>query len=650
MKFGTMTIKNFMIIASAEVNLADRGLVGVQGENVDDTSADSNGAGKSSAFEALQWCLYGETAQGFGGDEIVNRFSDGGKNCEVSVPIQDGSDNWIVTRYRKHKVHKNAVHLFKDETTVSGTVLKDCTQGTNDLTQKMILKLLGCPLDVFCASIYAGQGKMPELAGMTDKKLKMLVEEAAGTTVLESAYEEARQRLNDLKANRDMLARRIDNCIDLISTTNTEILDLKARETGWDAGNKARVATLTDEARNLVATARGYEADIAAIDLPKVRGRMMQLDAMIAAVGGEQAQERALNVALSKAQGDYRVACSTLKNMRDELDASNKRLTGIGHRIGCPCDDCGRPLTAAEIAPSKKVAEDRVRIAGKRVDDAVLAAKQAEDTLRASQTALDDHRASMTDIAGVSAERASLEKQERQAQTLTGQRAVLISNARAKADEAKRAAADPNPISGMVAKAKAKLENLKDELAKLDALLREQNTGVEVAESVVKVFSPAGVRAHILDTVTPFLNDQTARYLAVLSDGNITATWATLVPNAKGELKEKFSIEVVNKFGGEKFGLTSGGEKRKVSIAAALALQDLVATRATKPLDLFIADEIDTALDNAGVERLMIVLEEKARERGSVFVISHSDLKDWIGQTMVVTKKGKMSTISEFEA
>lgn len=649
MRFGNMQIRNFMAIATAEVNLADRGLVGVQGENTDDTSADSNGAGKSSAFEALQWCLYGETAQGFGADEIVNRFSDGGKNCEVSVPIQDGSDNWIVTRYRKHKIHKNAVHLFKDESTLAGTVLKDCTQGTNDLTQKMILKLLGCPLDVFCASIYAGQGKMPELAGMTDKKLKMLVEEAAGTTVLESAYEEARQRLNALKVDRDALSRRVDNCCDLINSVDAEVLDLKRQEANWQASNSARVNAVTAQARDYVAQSHKIAADIDTLDLPKVRGRMMQLDAMIAAVGGERAQERTFNLALSKAQGDLRVAQTELRQSRDALDKANKAVAEVDHKIGCPCDECDRPLTAAEIAPTKKIAEDRAKIALKRATDATRAEETAHDALTAFQKALDDHRASMTDIGAVTAERASLEVSERVWQKLTSERAVLISNARAKADEAKRAAADPNPITTMVTKAQVKRQNLADELVKLEALLDEQNIGVEVAESVVKVFSPAGVRAHILDTVTPFLNDQTARYLAVLSDGNISATWATLVPNAKGELKEKFSIEVVNTLGGEKFGLTSGGEKRKVSIAAALALQDLVATRATKPLDLFIADEIDTALDPAGVERLMIVLEEKARERGSVFVISHSDLKNWIRQVLVVTKKGKMSTISEIE-
>lgn len=53
-------------------------------------------------------------------------------------------------------------------------------------------------------------------------------------------------------------------------------------------------------------------------------------------------------------------------------------------------------------------------------------------------------------------------------------------------------------------------------------------------------------------------------------------------------------------------------------------------SRATKPINLWIADEIDYALDESGLERLMVVLDRKARERGTVLIISHqSGLKDW---------------------
>ena len=150
----------------------------------------------------------------------------------------------------------------------------------------------------------------------------------------------------------------------------------------------------------------------------------------------------------------------------------------------------------------------------------------------------------------------------------------------------------------------------------------------------------------VLDPGSAAAGQSRAQYLGALADGNINATWSTLSKTAKGELKEKFNIEVVNDKGAKSFAGLSGGEKRKVRLAAAMALQDMVASRATKPINIFIADEVDHALDEAGLERLMGVLEKKAKERGTVLVISHNSLSDWIDNVITVTKTGGTSNVA----
>ena len=58
MYFGKLSIKNFLVIGEAEVDLHNCGLTLIEGRNEDDESANSNGAGKSSLVDALCWCLY----------------------------------------------------------------------------------------------------------------------------------------------------------------------------------------------------------------------------------------------------------------------------------------------------------------------------------------------------------------------------------------------------------------------------------------------------------------------------------------------------------------------------------------------------------------------------------------------------------------
>ncbi|MDM1663815.1 SMC family ATPase, partial [Escherichia coli] len=139
--------------------------------------------------------------------------------------------------------------------------------------------------------------------------------------------------------------------------------------------------------------------------------------------------------------------------------------------------------------------------------------------------------------------------------------------------------------------------------------------------------------------VTPFLHIRTAEYLNTLSDGNIVAVWSTMETTKKGEYRDKFNISVIKTGSSKSFQTLSGGEKRKVRIACSLALQDLVASRASKNIELFIGDEIDDALDTAGLERLMGILEAKARERGTVMIISHKEMKSWFREIITVEVK-----------
>ena len=69
-----LKIENFLIIGQANINLSNRGLCRIAGENSDDTTSSSNGSGKSALIEAIYWCLFGETLRNIkSADGVVNR-------------------------------------------------------------------------------------------------------------------------------------------------------------------------------------------------------------------------------------------------------------------------------------------------------------------------------------------------------------------------------------------------------------------------------------------------------------------------------------------------------------------------------------------------------------------------------------------------
>lgn len=643
MKIHSVEIRNFMSIGSASITLADRGLCLIQGENLDDSSADSNGAGKSSVAEAICWALYGATARGEDTDAVVNTKA--GKDCRVCVTIEDDGKLYAVARHRKHKTGKNAVHLHSVDGPTS-TYDADLTLGTDKLTQERIEKLIGCSYEVFAGSIYAGQEKMPDLPAMTDKNLKALIEEASGSTILEAAYAEARTHLTAVKTGYTSAVAAVERLQEKVEDAKKASLDFLERDRDW----KDKRAEEIRQAKAALATeVAAIKKDRATIDedaLARMRDQIAAIDARLAAVVDEQVKLRDYDKAIAEMTAKIVHLKGAQKLIHNEIVQIDRAHFAAHDRLGEPCSECARPLTETEIGPLKTALQARREKYVEQNAATIDALEAAQVSLEKLTETRDAFAASMTDVSHEASQRAAIASGIAALEAKQRDIATRVESAKRTKEMLERLVAEKSPFEALIDQAgEAHDRHIKD-LKVAEAAVAANAELVEDAEAVVKVFGPAGVRARILDEVTPFLNDQTAKYLGVLSDGNITATWSTLVKTAKGDLKEKFSIEV-EAAGGKTFKAISGGERRKVRVATALALQDLVARRATKPIDLFIGDEIDDALDDAGLERLMTILEEKAKERGSVFVISHRSLRDWISNVIKVVKKDGQATVVE---
>ena len=318
MRLLSVTIHNFMAISRAEVKLADRGLVLVQGVNDDESSATSNGAGKSSFADALCWCLYGTTARGEAGDQIVNRFV--GKDCSVAMSVQDGPHDYLITRYRKHKTHKNQLKV--KQIILGFEAWTDLTKGTEKLTQEVINQIIGCSFEVFTGAVYAGQEKMPDLPGMTDKTLKMLIEEASGATLLEAAYDEAQTRLRAIKAEveaSDELRVRVQI---LVEENETRLEDAKAGKTTFEKDRLEAVKVIHAKA---TVTKSQYEALKVKIDAGDrevdLKHEIKVLDDAIAAVESERKTEKTILGRLSTLQTMLAAHDATISNL-----AANAKL------------------------------------------------------------------------------------------------------------------------------------------------------------------------------------------------------------------------------------------------------------------------------------------------------------------------------------
>ncbi|VGL56917.1 AAA family ATPase [Klebsiella pneumoniae] len=631
MKFLTLEVENFMALANAKVELDQRGLVLIQGVNAGDSSAASNGAGKSTLMNSLMWCIYGETSHGVKGDDVLSTGHE--KNCRVKVTIEDEGKRYAIIRHRKHKEFKNRLIVRGED--------GDMTKGKDSLTQEFVERLIGASKEVFMASIYASQEAMPDLPGMSDKNLKTIVEEAAGVDRLTKAYAIARERANAAAARMETTKTKMDACLSLVESAQNELESAKTSSEAWERDRSERL----DVAR---ADLVGAEVTLTEVEM-ELRSLPEQIRDTENAIGKEReklASKEEHDAKLVKVRGaitDIRASIRITENIQKEAmqraRAHKVKAEEVNTKVGEPCPTCGKAYCVEDLSTVKESFVEQARSEISQAQASATSVAKYQEHLEKALKIESSLVASTPDVSAIISRIEQLTKElgtlrHREKEVVAVE--ALVARARSEVD---RITKETNPFLAVIKRHEESLAANKSNYGVLKTELKNIQEQALLLDKARQVYSPAGVRSHILTSVTPFLNAQTAEYLNTLSDGNIVAEWSTMESTKKGEWRDKFNISV-RKIGASKtFQTLSGGEKRKVRIACSLALQDLVASRASKNIELFIGDEIDDALDTAGLERLMGILEAKARERGTVMIISHKEMKSWFRETITVEVK-----------
>ncbi|EIW8764599.1 AAA family ATPase [Klebsiella pneumoniae] len=631
MKFLTLEVENFMALANAKVELDQRGLVLIQGVNAGDSSAASNGAGKSTLMNSLMWCIYGETSHGVKGDDVLSTGHE--KNCRVKVTIEDEGKRYAIIRHRKHKEFKNRLIVRGED--------GDMTKGKDSLTQEFVERLIGASKEVFMASIYASQEAMPDLPGMSDKNLKTIVEEAAGVDRLTKAYAIARERANAAAARMETTKTKMDACLSLVESAQNELESAKTSSEAWERDRSERL----DVAR---ADLVGAEVTLTEVEM-ELRSLPEQIRDTENAIGKEReklASKEEHDAKLVKVRGaitDIRASIRITENIQKEAmqraRAFKVKAEEVNTKVGEPCPTCGKTYCVEDLSTVKESFVEQARSEISQAQASATSVAKYQEHLEKALKIESSLVASTPDVSAIISRIEQLTKElgtlrHREKEVVAVE--ALVARARSEVD---RITKETNPFLAVIKRHEESLAANKSNYGVLKTELKNIQEQALLLDKARQVYSPAGVRSHILTSVTPFLNAQTAEYLNTLSDGNIVAEWSTMESTKKGEWRDKFNISV-RKIGASKtFQTLSGGEKRKVRIACSLALQDLVASRASKNIELFIGDEIDDALDTAGLERLMGILEAKARERGTVMIISHKEMKSWFRETITVEVK-----------
>lgn len=636
MKFKELKVKNFCSFADATLPLDARGLVLILGENLDAPKADSNGSGKSLLFDALCWCLWGQTVRGIKGDSVVSRKAK--KNCVVEVSFSDNGNNYRVVRHQKDKDHfkANDLEFFINEDNACSSSISG--------TQELVDEAVGLDFLTFRAMM---PGAGIKAAEMTDKAIKELLESLLQTELLAEAQAIAKSRLKEVSLKLAALQAAFKALTDAASKHNALICTYKENFASFSKNTEDALGMMDAEIANQEEQIQSLTQDVANATKAAASARVLENHLELLSKQEQGVRSTMANL-LSKAEGNIKAEQQDLNMLiieRGTLTAEIKRLNSLGDS----CSNCGQTVdpnhvgehlntaaTAKEFIDSRiQVLEEHIR-GIKKASDAALAEqyKKLEENsteAKAVTKKLQEHKANAASAVKFEA---YLKRAREDLQGLIKSR-----NDRAELK---------NPFQDLIQEATATLYAQEEDLNEYKCDIADAEKLVAELEFWVEGFSPKGMRSHMLRNITPILNDRAAHYCKLLTGNEMKIRFQTERTLKNGTSSEDFNIIVEQANGSDSYAGCSGGEKARADLVISLVLGDLASFRANKKIPFRFLDEAFERVDNAGLDAVVNLLIDQRDKYETIFVITHkSELKQYFSKTITVTKENGYSKMED---
>lgn len=630
MRPGLMTIENFMTIKDLQVHLGDKGLVLINGENLDDDAFDSNGSGKSAIFsEAPTWCLFGKTIRDLPADKVINRNV--GRNTMVSLELVDEErgDSYEVFRHRSHSQHGNHVLLFHDGVNITGKSDKD--------TNLLIEEIIGMDYLTFTNSIMFGQGISKMFAQSTDAEQKSILEQMLQIGIFKQCLEKTKEKIEVIKSDLNGFDTDLKVSRNLMIGLNQQVEDLQAKEAELGEKVTQRIAEL-DQSR------LSYHDAI--LNLPKSKDLLDELatsEKLLATTINKLDVFKKYEEDRSKISSLILSANKDVTNLDSFIKTCSKNLHDIrsGTNVPKTCEKCGQALALKDTSHieshlEKDIADSTQAIGVCNTEIERLMGLHSKVIKKLGNKAvieksISDLRENITGI------KYDIKARDTKEKSLVDSLGTIMNMIRDQEDLLS------TTYTSLIEENIAKINATGNIAFDIEVCIDIKNEELAKYEFWISGFGNQGIKSVLLDSVTPFLNKKANYYLGKLTGSSIEVKFTTQVEaksgKNKGEKKDKFSVSVTNKNGDDSYQGNSGGEKRRTDIAINMSLQDLVLSRSSKKLDFLVFDEAFEGLDGVGCENVIHLLYEKAMEFGSVYVITHNDeLKKLFSKDMTVRK------------
>lgn len=594
--FDKIQVTNFFSFGEVEVNLDRGGYVLVSGINENPVdNAISNGSGKSSLFDAVIWCLTGNTIREC--KNVSNINADNG--AKVTLYFSVDKDVYEITRTKDYKPLGTTLKIIQNGQDVSGKGIRDTEKILQEYLPDLTASFLG-------SVIILGQGLPQRFSNNTPSGRKDVLEKLSQSDFMINELNDkvSKRRavlsnnLDEVKQNTSYLIGQQKVREQVVSNTDKEIAELK--DFRLNANSYLNDCLRSRDNYRLYFEEVQSKVDDAQTSLTKVSGECQEVRSKLTNLRAEKLVKE------NEIRSTYDPPISTTDADIRTLENQIKTLSAISD----VCPTCGQKLVGVE---KPDVSPLEAELAQKKAIKSSLV-QEKSDKLQA----LHDNE--------VDEESQIIEKQKRLSIVLSDKESELsqlkreLVDAQAKYLNAEKvyneAFARVNSVEESIQQKEILLKESHDCLADLDKkILYNINEQKDMEErlSVIAKMSTAlkrDFRGYLLTNVIDYVAKRAKYYsLQVFGNDNI------------GFSLEGNAIEI--SFDGKEYSNLSGGEKQRVDLIIQLSIRDMLCCFMGFSSNIIVLDEFVDGLDSAGCEQVLNLIAKNLSDVGTVYIITH---------------------------
>lgn len=592
--FNRIVIDNFLSYGHAELTLSNQGfatIVGINNNVID--NAQSNGSGKSGIWDALVWCLTGNTIRGTVKNLANNVLN---KGCKVELDFMLDQHQYKVIRCKDYEKQGTNLFLYIDGENKSGKGIRD--------TEKLLQEAMpDITFELISSVIILGQGLPQRFSNNTPSGRKELLEKLSRSDfMIEDIKSKLIARTKQLQDEEQTAISDIRYYNGLCDTYDTQVQELRekiARLQSQDADTEyeklslrvADVQKLKDETLTQI--------DKSNITLTTLQQSLEQVN-----IEYNTYKDSLVQIQQEKTQLDFQ---HSLQN--EKIKQVEKELNKL-KSIKDVCPTCGQPLKNV-VKPDTTLLESELSSLIDERDniDKLIVSKTAELNTQVNngiskyQNVIDEINNEIkaekslqaqynTDLSQInqnlndySIELARLEALRITKETTIQDYTTQITN-----------------IENKISTLKSEITTLQDTLQKLQ---QHRSAVTKLTTIATREF-----RGYLLYNIISYI-DKVSKYYCKSLFGT---------DNIRFELDgNAVNISYCNKL----IENLSGGEQQKVNIIIQLAIREMLVTHLNFTSNILVLDEIFDGIDSAGCENLVSLLSRCLNDLSSIFIITH---------------------------